>query len=164
MGQKVEAVTGFLFFASKITLDGDCSHDIKRRLLLWRKAVTNLDSVLKSRDITLPTKVHIVKSMVCPVVMFGCGSWTIKKAECQKNWCFWTIVLEKTLESPLNFKEIKSVKSKGNQSWIFIGRTDDEVEVTILWPPDVKSQLIGKDSDAGKDWGQKWVTQNEMVG
>ena len=164
MGQKVEAVTGFLFFASKITLDGDCSHDIKRRLLLWRKAVTNLDSVLKSRDITLLTKVPIVKAMVSPVVMYRCESWTIKKAEHRKTDAFKFWCWRRLLKSPLDCKEIKSVKSKGNQSWIFIGRTDDEVEVTILWPPDVKSRLIGKDSDAGKDWGQKWVTQNEMVG
>ena len=150
---------------SKIIADGDCSHEIKRHLLLERKAMTNLGSVLKSRDITLPTKVHIVKSMVCPVVMFGCGSWTIKKAECQKNWCFWTIVLEKTLESPLNFKEIKSVNPKGYQHWIFIGKTDAEAKASIFWPPDETSQLIGKDPDAGKDWGQeeKRATEDELI-
>ena len=86
----------------------DCSREIKRRLLLGRKVMTNLDSILKSRDIALPTKVHLVKAMVFPVVMYGCESWTIKKAERQRideNWCFWTVVLEKTLENPLDFKE-----------------------------------------------------------
>ena len=106
-----------IFLGSKITADGDCSHEIKRCLLLGRKAMTNLDSILKNRDITLPTKVRLVKAMVFPVVTYGCENWTIKKAECQ-NWCFWTVVLGKTLESSLNCKEIKPVHSKGNQSWI----------------------------------------------
>ena len=110
-GEKVEAVTDFLFLGSKITADGDCSHEIRRRLLLGRKAMTNLDSVLKSRDILLWTKVCIVKAVVFPVVTFGCESWTIKKAECQR----FDVVLEKTLESPLDCKEIKPVNFKGNQ-------------------------------------------------
>ena len=123
--------------------------------------MTNLDSILKSRDITLPTKVCLVKAMVFPVVMYGCESWTIKK-----NWCFWIVVLEKILESPLDCKEIKPVNPKGNQSWIFIGRTDAEAETPILWPPDMKNWLIWKDSDAGKDWRQeeKGMTEDEMVG
>ena len=104
--------------------------------------MTNLNSILKSRDITLPTKVHIY----FPVVMYGCESWTIK------NWCFWTVVLEKTLESPLDCKEIQPVHPKGNQSWVFIGRTDVEAETPILWPPDAKKRLLEKDCDAGKDW------------
>ena len=112
--------------------------------------MTNLDSILKSRDITLPTKVHLVKAMVFPVVMYGCESWTIKK-----NWWFWTVVLEKTLESPLDCKEIQPVHPKGNQSWIFIGRTDAEAETTILWPPDMKNWLIRRDPDAGKNWRQR---------
>ena len=116
-GETMETVRDFIFFGSKITADGDCSHEIKRCLLLGRKAMINLDSILKSRDITLPTKVHLVKAMVFPVVTYGCENWTIKKAECQ-NWCFWTVVLGKTLESSLNCKEIKPVHSKGNQSWI----------------------------------------------
>ena len=97
--------------------------------------------------------------------MCGCESWTIKKSECQRNWCFWTVVL-KTLESPLEFKKIKPVNPKGNQSWIFIGRTDAEAETLILWPPDAKSWLIGKDPDAAKDWRQekKGTTEDEMVG
>ena len=320
-----------LFLGSKITADGDCSHEIKRLLLLGKKVMTNLDSIFKSRDITLPTKVHLVKAMVLPVVMYGCESWTVKKAErrridalelwcwrrllrvpwtarrsnqsilkeisprcslegmmlklklqyfghlmrrvdsleklwcweglgaggegdtedemagwhhwldgyefgwtqgvgdgqgslacCNtwghkeldmtvqlnwtelrqrikqrhyfankgpssqnygffsthvwmwelddkeswalKNWCFWTAVLEKTLESPLDCKEIQPVHPKGNQSWIFIGRS--EAEASKLWPPDVKSWLIGKDPDAGRDWGpeEKGMTKDEMVG
>jgi len=127
--------------------------------------MTNLDRMLKSRDITLPTKVSLVKAMVFPVVMYGCESWTIKKAE-PKNWCFWTFVLEKTFESPLDCKEIQPVQPKGDQSWMFIGRTDGEAETPILWPPDVKNWLIWKDPDAGKDWGQeeKGMTRDEMVG
>ena len=113
--------------------------------------MTNLDSILKSRDITLPTNVHLVKAMVFPVVMNECESWTIKKAECQpKNWCFWTVVLEKTFESPLDCREIKPVHPEGNLSWIFIERTDAEAETPILWPPDVKNWLIGKTLMLGK--------------
>ena len=145
-----------------------------RHLLLRRKAVTNLDSLLKNRDITLLTKICLVKTMVFPVVIYGCESWTIKKAEGWridafeqlKNWCFWTVVLEKTLESPFNFKEIQPVNPKGNQSWIFIGKTDAEVEAPLLWPLDVKNWLIGEDPDAGQDWRQeeKGTTKDEMVG
>ena len=137
-----------------------------RCLLLGRKVMTNLDIILKSRDITLPTKVCLVKAMVFPVVMYGCESWTIKKAEPQKNWCFWTVVLEKTLESPLDCKEIQRVHPKGDPSWVFIGRTDAKAETPILWPPHAKSWLIGKDSDAGRDWWQeeKGTTEDEMAG
>ena len=126
--------------------------------------MTNLDSVFKSRDITLPTKVHIVKAMVFPVVMYGCESWTIQKAELRITGCFWTVCV-KTLESPLDSKEIKAVNPKGNQPWIFIGRTDAEAEAPILWPPDTKSQFTGKTPDAGKDWRQeeKGMTEDEMV-
>ena len=131
-GEKVETVTDFLFLGSKITVDGDCHHEIKRRLLLRRKAMTKLDSVLKSRDITLPTKVHLVKVMFFPVVTYECENWTIKMAE-PKNWCFQTVVFKKTLESPLDYKEIKPVNPKGIQPWILIGRTDAEAEVPILW-------------------------------
>jgi len=165
-GETVEIVSDFIFLGSRITADGDCSHEIKRCLLLGRKIMTNLDSIFKSRDITLPTKVCLVKAMVFPVVMYVCESWTMKKAERQKNWCFWTMVLEKTLESPLDCKEIQPVHPKGNQSWVFIGRTDVEAETPVLWPPHVKSWLIGKDSNAGRDWGQeeKGTTEDEMVG
>ena len=119
-----------IFGGSKITADGDWSHEIKRCLLLGRKVMTNLDSILKSRDITLPTKVCLVKAMVFPVVMYGCESWTIKL----KNWFFWTVVLEKTLESPLDCKEIQPVPPKGDQSWVFIGRTDAEGH--LMWRTD----------------------------
>ena len=111
----METVTNLIFLGSKITADGDCSHEINRSLLLGRKAMTNLDSILKSRDIILTTKVHLVKVMVFPVVMYGCESWTIKKAEDQIIDAFKTVVLEKTLESPLDSKEIKTVNPKGNQ-------------------------------------------------
>ena len=112
-GETMETVTDLVFLGFKITVDGDCSHEIKRRLFLGRKPMTNLDSVLKSRHITLSTKVHIVKAMVFPVVMYGCESWTIKKAE-HLNWYFWTVVFEKMLEKPIN--------PNRNQSQIFIGR------------------------------------------
>ena len=118
---------------------------MKSCLLLGRKAMTNVDSILKSRDITLPTNVHLVKAMVFPVVIYGCESWTIKKNWALKDWCLSTSVLEKTLESPLDCKEIQLVHPKGNQSWIFIGRTDVEAETPILWSPDTKNWLIWKD-------------------
>ena len=114
-GETVETVSDFIFGCSKISVDGDCSHEIKRRLLLGRKAMTNLDNVLKSRGITLPTNVHLVKAMVFPVVTYGCESWTIKKGECRRTDAF-ELVLEKTLESPLDCKEIQPVHPKGNQS------------------------------------------------
>ena len=126
------------FLVSKITADGDCSHEIKRCLLLEKKAMTKLDSIFKSRDITLPTKVCLVKAMVFPVVMYGCESWTIKKA----------------------------VHRKRDQFWVFIGRTDVEAEIPILWPPNSKSWLIWKDPDAGKVWRheEKGMTEDEMIG
>ena len=159
-----ETVADFIFLGSKITANGDCSHDIKRHLLLERKVMINLDSVLKSRDITLPTKVCLVKAMVFPVVMYGCESY--KESWAPKNWCFRTVVLTKTLMSPLDCKEIQPVHPKRDQSWAFIGRTDVEAETPILWPPDVKSWLTWKDPGAGKDWRKKEkdTTEDEMVG
>ena len=142
-----------LFFGAPKSLQMDCSHEIKSRLLLGKKVMTNLDSVLKSRDITLPTKVHIVKAMVFPVVMYGCESWTIKKAESQRTDAF--ELCWRRLLSPLDCKEIKPINPKGNQAWMFIGRTDAETETLVLWPPDAKNWLIGKDPDAGEDWGQE---------
>ena len=106
--------------------------------LLGRKAVTNLDSMLKSRDITLPAKLRLIKAMVFPVVMYGCESWTVKKAERRRVDAFRTVVL-KTLESPLDCREIQPVCPKGDQSWVFIGRTDAKAEIPILWPPHEKS-------------------------
>ena len=235
-GKIVETVADFIFLGSKITVDSDCSHEIKRRLLLGRKATTNLDNVLKSRDISLPTKVHIIKTIIFPVVMYGCEKWTINKDESDrevaqpyltlcdhmdytvhgvlqarilewvaipfssassqprdgtqvshiagrffiswaireahkeswapKNWCFWIVMLEKTLENPSDSKDSKPVNPKGNQPWIFIERTDAEAEAPILWPSDVNSQLTGKDPDIGKDWRQKkkGAAEDEMVG
>ena len=115
-GETVETVSDFILGGSKITADGDCSHEIKRQFLLGRKVITNLDSILKSRDITLSAKVHLVKAMVFPVVMYGCESWMIKKAECRRIDAFESVVSEKTLESPLDCKEIQPVHTKGNQS------------------------------------------------
>ena len=141
-GKTKETGTDFIFWGSKITANGDCSHEIKRHLLLRRKTMTNLDSIFKSRDITLPTKVRMVNAFSSSHVWM----WELDQKECwaPKNWCFWTVVLEKTLESPLDCKEIKAVNPNGNQSWIFIGRTDAEAEAPILWPPDAKSRLVRK--------------------
>ena len=149
------------FWGPKITADDDCSHEIRRCLLLRRKAMTNLDSIIKGRDITLQTKGHLVKAMVFPVVMYGCEldhkeSWALK------NWCFWTVVLEKTLESLLDCKEIQPVYPKGNQSWIFTGRTDAEAETPILWPLDPKNRLIGKDPMLAKIKGRRRRGQQRM--
>ena len=143
-GETMETKTDLIFLGSKITADGDCSHRIKRHLLLSRNTMTNLDSILKSRDITLPTKVRMVKTIVFPVVMYGCESWTIKKAECQKTDAFKVWYWKKTLEIPLDSKEIKPVSPKENQPLIFIGRSHAKDEAPILWPPDVKSRLNGK--------------------
>ena len=129
-GEKVERVTDFIFLGSKITADGDCSHEIKRCLLLGRKAMTNLDSVLKSRDITLPTKVPLVKAMVFPVVMYGCESWTIKKAEHRRTDAFKLWCWRRLLKSPLDNKEIKPGNPEGNQPWIFT--LSIEAEAPIL--------------------------------
>ena len=127
--------------------------------------MTNLGSILKSRDITLPTKVHLVKAMFFPVVMYG-YELGYKETWAPKNSCFWAVMLEKTLESPLDCKEIQPVHLKGNQSWIFIGRTDAEAETPILWPLDVKTWLIWRGTDARKDWRrkEKGTTEDEMAG
>ena len=154
----------FIFLGSKITADGDCSHEIKRCLLLGRKVTANLDSILKSRDI-------VNNSLSSQGYGFSSGHVWLWELDCEeswapKNWCFWTVVLEKTLESPLDCKEIQPVHPKGDQSWVFIGRTDVEAITSVLWPPDAKSWLIWKDPDDGKDWGQeeKGMTEDEMVG
>ena len=152
-GETVETMTDVIFLGSKITGDGNCNCEIKRRLILGRKAMTNLNSILKRRDITLP------------IVMYGCESWTMKKAERQRIvaldlWCW------RRLENPLDCKEIQPVNPKGNQSWVFIGRTDAEAEAPILWPSDAKNWLIWKELDAGKYWGQeeKGTTEDKMLG
>ena len=159
----METVRDFIL-GSRITADADCSHEIKRRLLLGSKAVTNLDSILKSRDVTLPTKVHLVKAMVFPVVTYESESWIIKKAEHQRidafELCCWRRLL-----SPLDYKEIQPVHPNGNQSWILIGRTHVEIETLILWLPDGKNWPTGKHPVAGKDWRQeKGAPEDKMVG
>ena len=184
---------------SKITADGDCSHETKRQLLLGSKAMTKLDSILKSRDITLPTKVCLVKAMVFPVIMYGCKSWTIRKTEHWKIdafelWC-WRRILRvhwtarrsnqsmlkeistgcslKGLMLKLKFQYFGHLMQRNDslektwsyKSWIFIGRTDAEADIPILWPPDAKNWLIWKDLDAGKDWWwEKGTTEEEIVG
>ena len=137
-GETVGTVSDFIFWGSKITADGDCSHEIKRRLLLGGKVMTNLDSIFKSRDITLPTKVRLVKAMVFPVVMYVCESWTVKKAECRRIdafelWCW------RRLMSPLYCKEIQPIHSEGDQPWDFFGRNDAKAEAPVLCPPHAKS-------------------------
>ena len=165
-GETMKTVSDFIFLGSKITAGGDCSHEIKRCLLLGRKVTTYLGIILKSRNITLPTKICLVKA----TVFFSSHVWmwnlNHKEDWAPNSWCFWTVMLEKPLENPLDCKEIKPVHPKGNQSWIFIGRTHAEVEAPILWPPDVKSWLTGRDPDAGKDWRQeeKGMTEDKMVG
>ena len=142
----METVREFILGGSKVTADGDCSHEIKRHLFLERKAMTNLDSVLKRRDI----KVCIVKAMIFPVVMYRCESWTIKKPECLRSDAF-KLWWWRRIGSPLGRKEIKPVSPKENQPWIFIGRDYAEVQAPVFWPPDAKSQLFAEDLDLGKD-------------
>ena len=158
--------SGRLYFLGlHSTADGDWSHEIKRHLLLGRKVMPKLDSILQSRDITLPTKVHLVKA---PVSSSHVWMWELdyKESWAMKNWCFWTMILEKSLESPLDCKEIQPIHPKGNHSWIFIGRTDTKAESPILWPHDAKNWLFWKDPDAGKDWKweKKGTIEDEMVG
>ena len=148
-GETLETVSNFIFLGSKITADGDCSHKIKRRFLLGRKVMTNLDSILSR---------HYFANKGPSGQGYGFSSgdiwmWELDSEErwVPKNWCFWAVVLEKTLESPLDCKDIQPVHLKGDQSWVFIGRTDTEAETPILWPPDAESWLIGKDPDAGRD-------------
>ena len=165
MDQTAETVADFIFLGSKITADGDCSHEIKRCLLLGRKVMTNSDSILKSKDITLSTKVRLVKAMVFPVVMYGCESWAIKKAErwridAFKLWC-WRRLLRVPWTARRSNQSILKEISPG-----CLLEADVEAETPILWPPDAKSWLIWKDRKAGKDWGQeeKGMTEDEMIG
>ena len=138
-GETMETVRDFIWGDSKITADGDCSHEMKTHLLLGRKVMTNLDSILKSRDISLPTNVCLVKAMVFPVAMYGCESWTVKKAEHWRIDAWSGVEEEEGLERPLDSKEIQPVHPKGDQSWVFTGRTDAEAATPILWPPHVDS-------------------------
>ena len=155
-----------IFLGSKITADSDCSHEIKRCLLLGRKGMTNVDSILKKQRHHFSNKGPYSQSYAFSNSHIQMWQLDHKEGWTPKNWCFQIVVLEKTLESPLDCKEIQPVHPKGNQSWIFVGRTDAEVEAPILWPPDVKSRLIGKDPDDEKDWRrqEKGMTEDEMVG
>ena len=167
MGKKWKKWQILFWGAPKITANGDCSHEIKRHLLLGRKVMTNLERILKSRDITLPTKVHLVKAMVFPVVMYGCESWTIQKAEHWKIDAFELWCWRRLLRVPwIARRPNQSIHPKGSQSWIFIGRTDAGAEAPILWPTDAMSWLIWKDPDAAKDWKweEKGMKKDEMVG
>ena len=148
-----------------MTADGDCSHEIKRRLLLGRKVMTNLDNIFKSRDITLSTKFCLVKAMVFPVVMYGCESWNIKKAEHWRIDAFQLWCWRKLLRVCWTARRSNQSIPKGGQSWVFIGRTDADAQTPLFWPPDVKSWLIWKDPNFGKDWGQEenGTTEDEMV-
>ena len=165
-GETVETVSDFIFGSSKITADGDCSHEIKRCLLLGRKVMTKLDCILNKQRYYFANKgpsgqgYGFSSGHVWIWELDGEESWA------PKNWCFWTVVLEKTLESPLDCKVIQPVHPKGDQSWVFIGRTDAEAETPILCAPNSKSWLIWKDPDTRKDWGQeeKGMTEGEMAG
>ena len=139
-GETVETVSDFVFLGSKITADGDCSHEIKRHLLLGRKVMTILDSIFKSRDVTLPTKVLLVKAMVFPVLMYGCESWTVKKAERQRTdafelWCWKRLLRVPWTARRANQSILKEISPGG----VFFGRTDAKAETPVLWPPHVKS-------------------------
>ena len=160
--------SGFLWGggASKITADGDCSHETERCLLFGRQVMTNLDSIFKSRDITLPTKVHLVKAMVFPVVMYGRESWTVKTAECRRIdafelWCWRRLLRVPWTVRRSNQSILKDISPLGVHS-----KVDGEAESPVLWPPHAKSWVIGKDPDAGRDWGQeeKGTTEDEMAG
>ena len=161
-GETMGTVTDFIFLSSKITPDGDCSHEIKRHLLLGRKSMTNIDSTLKSRDITLPTKVHLVKAMVFPVVMYRCESWKIKKAECQRIDAFELWYWGSLLRVPWTARRSnQSILREISPGWSL----DAEAEAPILWPSHGKNWLTGKNPNAGKDWVQeeKGAIEDEMV-
>ena len=165
-GETVETVSDFIFLGSKITANGDCSHEMKRCLLLWRKVMTNLDSILKSRDIILPTQIHLVKAMVFPVVTYGCESWTIKKAERRRIdafelWCWRRFLSIPWTARSSNQSILKEISPGYSLEGLML-----KLKLHILWPPDVKSWFIGKDPDAGTDWVQdeKEKTEDEMVG
>ena len=165
MGSQWKQCQSLFFWAPKSLQMVTAAMKIKRRLFLGRKVMTNLDSILKSRH-------YFANKGPCSQGYgFSSGHVWMWELDCEeswvlKNWCFWIVVLEKTLESPLDCKEIQPVHPKGGQSWVFIGRTDAEAETPVRWPPHAKSWLIGKDPDAGRDWGQeeKGMTEDEMAG
>ena len=163
MGKQWKQWQTLFWGGSKITADGDSSHEIKRHLLLGRKAMTNVNSILKSWHYFAnkgPSSQSFSSSHVWMWELDYKESWVLK------NWCFWTVELEKTLKSPLDCKEIQPVHPQGNQSWMFIGRTDAEAETPILWPPDAENWLIWKKRGAGKDWRweEKGTTEDEIAG
>ena len=165
MGKQRKQCQTLFFWAPKSLQMVTAAMKLKDAYSLRRKVMTNLDSIFKSRDITLPAKVHLVKAMVFPSGHVWMWELDCEESRALKNWCFWTVVLGKTLESPLDCKDIQPVHPKGDQSWVFIGRTDSEAQIPILWLPHVKSWLIGKDPDAGSDLGQeKGMTEDEMAG
>ena len=166
MGNRWVNSVRLYFGGSKITADGNCSHEIKRHLLLGRKVMTKLDSIFKSRDITLPTKVHLVKAMIFPVIMYGCESWTVKKAEHQridafKLWCWKRLLKVPWTPRRSNQSILKEISPGCSLEGMML-----KLKLQLLWPPHAKSWLIGKDSDAGRDWGQekKGTTEDEMTG
>ena len=163
-GETVRTVTDFIFLGSKITADGDCSHEIKRHLLLGRKAMTNLDSILKSRDFTLPTEVYRVKAMVFPVVMYGCVSWTRKKAECQRTdafelWCWRRLLRVPWTARRSNQSILKEISPGCSLEGMML-------KLKLQYFGHLMRRVIGKDSDTGRDWGQeeKGMTEDEMAG
>ena len=164
--ETVETVSDFIFLGSKITADGDWSHEIKRRLLLGRKVMSNLDSIFKSRDTTLPTKVRLVKAMVFPVVLYGCESWTVKKAEHWRIDAFELWCWRRLLRVPWTARRSNQFILKEISPGCTLEGMMLKLKLQYFGPPHAKSWLIGKDSDAGRDWGQeeKGMTQDEMAG
>ena len=163
-GEKVEPVTNFLFLGSKITADGDCSNEIKWRLLLGRKVTTNLDSIIKSRDITLPTKVCLVKAMVFPVVVYGCESWIVKKAEgwridASKLWCWRRRLRVPWIARRSNQSILKEINPEYSLEGLML-----KLKLQYFGHLMQRADSLEKDRDAGKDWRQKGITENEMVG
>ena len=165
MGITVEIVTAFILLGSKITADGDCSHDIKRNLFLGKKVMTNLGSMLKSRDITFPTHAHLFKAMVFPVVIYGCESWTIKKAEHRRIdafelWCWRRLLRVLWTARRSNQSILKEITLEYSLDGLVLKLNP------IVWVPNAKSSLIWKDPDAGKEWrcAEKVKTEDEMVG
>ena len=165
-GETMETMTDFILGGSKITADDDCDHEIKRRFAPWKRSYDQPRQHIKKQRQNFTNTGLSGQSYGFSIGHVWMWELDYKESWALKNWCFWTVVLEKTLESPLDSKEIQPVHPKGNQTWIFIGRTDAEAETPILWPPDVKNWLIGKDADVGKDWWQeeKGTTEDEMVG
>ena len=162
MGKQWKQYQILFWGGSNITADGDCSHEVKRCLLVGRKVMINLDSIFKSRDITLPSKVCLVKAMVFPVVMYGCETWTVKKAECRRIDAFVLWCWRRILESPLDSKEIKPVNPKGDQPQIFTGRTDAEAEALVLWSPHGRADSLEKGLMLGKTEGRRRRGQQRM--